>query len=64
MNVDIDKVITLMSEQIGSLTKDNIILRVLVQQLEEELQSSRATQVKEKGSRVSPAQAAGRETTE
>jgi hypothetical protein len=52
MNVDIDKVITTMSEQIGSLTKDNIILRVLVQQLEEELQSSRATQVKEKGSRV------------
>lgn len=52
MNVDIDKVITAMSEQIGSLTKDNIILRVLVQQLEEELQSSRETQVKEKGSRV------------
>lgn len=55
MNVDIDKVITLMSEQIGSLTKDNIILRVLVQQLEEELQSVRAPQVKEKRSGVSSA---------
>jgi len=52
MNVDIDKVITMLSEQVGSLTKDNIILRVLVQQLEEELQSIHATQVKEKGSGV------------
>lgn len=52
MNVDIDKVMTMMAEQIGSLTKDNIILRVLVQQLENELESVRATQVKEKGSRV------------
>jgi regulator of replication initiation timing len=52
MNVDIDKVITTMSEQIGSLTKDNIILRVLVQQLEEELQSVRETQVKKEGSGV------------
>jgi hypothetical protein len=59
MNVDIDKVISMMSEQISTLTKDNIILRVLVQQLEDELQSARATQVKEKGSRVSPAQAVG-----
>jgi hypothetical protein len=52
VSVDIDKVMTLMAEQIGSLTKDNIILRVLVQQLEDELQSICATQVKEKGSRV------------
>lgn len=55
MNVDIDRVITVMSEQIGLLTKDNIILRVLVQQLEEELESSRETQVKEEGSRIPPA---------
>lgn len=52
MNVDIDKVITMLSEQVSSLTKDNIILRVLVQQLEDELESVRATQVKEKGSGI------------
>jgi hypothetical protein len=52
MNVDIDKVISMLSDQVGVLTKDNIILRVLVQQLEDELQSVRASQVKEKGSRV------------
>lgn len=55
MNVDIDKVITMLSEQVSTLTRDNIILRVLVQQLEEELESVRASQVKEKRSGVSPA---------
>lgn len=52
MNVDIDKVITMLSEQVSTLTKDNVILRVLVQQLEEELESTRASQVKEKGSGI------------
>lgn len=52
MNVDIEKVIAVLGEQIGVLTKDNTILRVLVQQLEDELQSVRAAQVKEKGSGI------------
>lgn len=52
MNVDIDKVVAVLGEQIGALTKDNTILRVLVQQLQDELESVRAAQVKEKGSGV------------
>lgn len=52
MNVDIEKVIATLSEQIGLLTKDNVILRVLVKQLEDELESVRAAQVKEKGSGI------------
>lgn len=63
MNVDIDKVITMLSEQVGVLTKDNTILRVLVQQLEYELELSRASQVKEKRSGISTAQTAGGETS-
>lgn len=48
MQVDIDKVVALLSEQIASLSRDNAILRVLVTQLESELESVRAAQVKEK----------------
>lgn len=52
MQVNIDEVVEAMSNQIAALTKDNIILRVLVKQLENELNSENAPQVKEKGSRV------------
>lgn len=48
MQADADDVIKLMSEQIGSLYRDNAVLRVLVAQLESELESVRASQVKEK----------------
>lgn len=48
MQVDIEKVIAVLSEQIATLTKDNAILRVLVSQLESELESVRASQVKQK----------------
>lgn len=52
MNVNIDEVVDAMANQIASLTKDNIVLRVLVKQLESELNLANASQVKEKGSRV------------
>jgi hypothetical protein len=52
MNVDIEKVMTMMAEQIGSLTKENIIFRVLVQQLEDEVQFTREAQVKKERSGV------------
>ena len=48
MQVDIDKVVALLTEQIASLSRDNAILRVLVSQLESELESVRAIQVQEK----------------
>lgn len=52
MQVDIDKVVSLLTEQIASLTRDNTILRVLVSQLESELESVRAVQVKEKAGSI------------
>ena len=48
MQVDIEKVVTALSEQIALLTRDNAILRVLVSQLEAEVESVREIQVKEK----------------
>lgn len=48
MQVDVDKVVSLLSEQIASLSKENAILKVLVSQLETELESVRAIQVQEK----------------
>lgn len=48
MQVDIDKVVSLLTEQIGTLSKENAILRVLVSQLETELESVCAIQVQEK----------------
>ena len=48
MQVDIDKVVALLTEQIASLSRDNAILCVLVTQLEPELESVRAIQVQEK----------------
>jgi hypothetical protein len=48
MQVDIDRVVAALTEQIANLFRDNAILRVLVSQLEAELESVRAAQVKEK----------------
>lgn len=46
--IDIDKVVSILTEQIATLSKDNAVLRVLVSQQETELQSLRASQVEEK----------------
>lgn len=47
--VDVNRVISNLSEQLANALKDNAILNVLVSQLQTELESLRATQVKEKG---------------
>jgi hypothetical protein len=46
MQINIDEVMNSLSEQIAALIKDNAMLRVLVSQLESELDSLRASQVK------------------
>lgn len=47
MQINIDEVMNALSEQIAALIKDNAMLRVLVSQLESELDSVRASQVKQ-----------------
>lgn len=51
--LDIDKVVSALSEQLANLLKENAILRVLVSQLQSELDSVHETQVKEDGKGIS-----------
>ena len=58
VQLDIDAVLTAMSQKIGELTKDNAILSVLVDQLKRELQSGHEAQVSKKGSGIQNTEAA------
>lgn len=56
--VNVDKVIQLLSEQIATLSQENAVLKVLLSQFQDEVNSLHEAQVKEKGSGIPLAQTA------
>jgi hypothetical protein len=54
MQVNLDKVIDALSNQVAQMTKDSIVLRLIIEKQQEELEVLRASQVKEEGSGIPP----------
>jgi hypothetical protein len=54
MQVDLNEVIDALSNQVAQMTKDSILLRLIIEKQQKELEVLRASQVKEEGSGIPP----------
>lgn len=54
MQVNLEEVIEALSNQVAQMTKDSILLRLIIEKQQKELEVLRASQVKEEGSGIPP----------
>ena len=59
MQVNLDEVIDALTNQVAQMTKDSILLRLIIEKQQKELEVLRASQVEKEGSGIPPKASAG-----